>query len=85
MAPSYCGDTFYHQELGNLVKIEGIIYTIKYIEILEKNLFQSFSYFRFYFGLQDLDPKHTFSLYFYFLFAKATFKWFKGKHLNSVS
>ena len=61
---------------GKLVRIEGMMDGAKYSEILEGNLFQSSRGsrlgWRFTFQ-QDNDTKHT---------AKATFKWFKGKHLN---
>ena len=58
------------------VRIEGMIDGAKYREILEGNLCQSSRYLRLGRGFtfqQDNGPKHT---------AKATLKWFKGKHLN---
>ena len=63
---------------GNLVRIEGMVDGAKYREILEGNLFQSDRDLRlqrrFPFQ-QNNDIKHT---------AKATFEWFKGKHLNGL-
>jgi hypothetical protein len=61
---------------GKLVRIDGMMDGAKYREILEGNLFQSFRDSRLgqrFTIQQDNDPKHT---------AKATLKWFKGKHLN---
>ena len=61
---------------GKLVRIEGIMDGAKYKEILEGNLFQSSRDLRLgqrFTFQQDNNPKHI---------AKATLKWFKGKHLN---
>ena len=60
---------------GKLVRIEGMKDGAKYREILAGNLLQSSRDLRLgrrFTFQQDKDPKHT----------KATFKWFKGKHLN---
>jgi hypothetical protein len=61
---------------GKLVRIEGMMHSAKYREILEGNLFQSSRDLKLgrRFTFQQVnDPKHT---------AKATLEWFKRKHLN---
>ena len=68
--------TFSSAGTGKLVRIEGMMDGAKYREILERNLFQSSRDLRLgrrFTFQQDNDPKHT---------AKATLKWFKGKHLH---
>ena len=61
---------------GELVRIEGMMDGAKYRVIIEGKLFQSSRDLRLgrrFTFQQDNDPKLT---------AKATLKWFKGKHLN---
>jgi hypothetical protein len=72
----YAVGMFFISRTGKQVRIEGMMDGAKYREIIEGNLFQSSRDLRlgrrFTFH-QDNDPKHT---------AKATLKWFKGKHSN---
>jgi hypothetical protein len=63
---------------GKLVRIEGMMDSAKYRDILAGNLFQSSRYLRLghrFTFQQGNDPKHT---------AKATLTWFKGKHLKCL-
>ena len=79
VAASCCGDVFHRHRLGNIgrdFRIEGMMDGAKYRKILAGNLFQSSEDLRLgrrFTFQQDNDPNHT---------AKATLKWFNGKHFN---